>query len=171
MRTKIDIPERWEQVKIADFSDFVKGMPEGFLLVHQTAAVLWGTWDGKKESWASDRFDEKKIREMRAFCLTEERFAWKEGKEWKARRIVQCADGEFLKAFDEDMFLWGTDSKPGTPGFLEWSEGVQGIHQALPQLGERLPRLKVRQFLSQDPQTFEWRIVAHRLVNLIPGEK
>lgn len=154
------------------------------LLAFDLEGLIWG----KLESGAIVLATENSIplrvstlQEARLFGETAELHIWRTGDELKAQILTETTKGEDAEYFDESQILWGDQVEPITEsGFTLMSDGVQGLHHAVPlnvpkptkvqaresnleQYKERPLRLIVRHYLAKKPFA---RIEFSRLVSL-----
>lgn len=156
-----------------------------WLLAHADDGVIWGRWDDGEITTSHDVAPAispplRLVTLQQAFIFGErdEVRLWRDGQGWLARRINDENGAEVFES-DEKQVLWGSEvaewpNDKNGKGFTHVHELISnyGMHHIVPvmvtseDLKERKLRLRVRHFITEDPETGEARIALSRLVSV-----
>lgn len=160
-----------------------KDQERAWLLVFALEGAAWGVIENGNLRMADTALD-RKILELDKYILQElfvfspkgQTHAWVEGGTWKAYYLTESGTSS-EEMFDQELILWGTRSPEDgwKDGFAVLIEGAQGMTQAVPLLKkpkltterQDAPRLKVRNYLGQNPQNGAAYVAATRFIELI----
>lgn len=142
------------------------------LLAFALDGLIWGKLKEGKLIIAHDYTVELRadtLQEARVFGESGELHVWRVGDGFQACQFVDSR-GDSHQYFDEAQMLWGDHAeKIGESGFALMSDGVQGLHHAVPlpldgAYDQRPLRLVIRHYLATN-EPFA-RIAHSRLVKL-----
>lgn len=161
-----------------------------YLLAHAIDGVIWGRFDNGKLETAEVPFSEAKLPALRHTTLQQcwifgeagELFLWHSGQnEWRSRHISSEWEQPYINSHDcieETQLLWGTHAVQ-QDGFTLLRDGSQGLKHAIPTTADitfdspesdkitSYPRLKVRHYITYDPDDGLARIFLSRLVDFV----
>jgi CRISPR-associated protein (TIGR03984 family) len=166
----------------------VKNAPETAvtLLAFDLDGLLWGKIESGKLVIAHEHsvlLNADTLQEARLFGKNGELHIWRVGDNLQAQIITDDLNGEGNEYIDESQILFGDQVESiGESGFTLMSDGVQGLHHAVPlrvpkpteaqaresnseQYKERPLRLQVRHYLVED-ELEQARIGFSRLVKV-----
>lgn len=150
--------------KIVVLNAWTNGITDGFILVRQSNAVVWGVIEGGKPTFGPG-YDESLVQEARAFNASAEICIYRDGGSW-VRRTITKGGTSYSHALTRTYPLWGTSKTDPKDGFRIWTEGSRGIRQTLP-AGFTTPVLEVVHLYREDPDTGAIYEAGFRLSNLI----
>jgi CRISPR-associated protein (TIGR03984 family) len=149
------------------------------LLAHADDGLIWGRVQGSEVRIAHDFFPDispplraETLWQLWLFSPQGELYLWQDGGTWRRRAITE-GDGE-SEYYDEHQMLWGVCGQQAHDGFTLVYEGQQGLAHAVPLEvpqtafdGERHPlRLRIRHYLTPEPESGLLRVTLSRLVEL-----
>lgn len=185
-------PPAWISKKICSklpdsWVDWVEGQAKGqeraWLLAFALEGAAWGVIENGTLKMADNIFRGKvlsladsTLQELYVFSPKSQAHAWVQGSVWQASLLTESgAPGG--DSFDQDLILWGSycPDENWQSGFALLVEGVQGMIQAVPLTRKpamtsdrkNAPRLKVRNYIGQDPHNGAAYVAATRFVELL----
>ncbi|MEO1286654.1 MAG: CRISPR-associated protein Csx19 [Chloroflexota bacterium] len=149
------------------------------VLAHALDGIIWGFVDTDKNIViSSGTFEERRpfIQQIRIFNKDNEYYAWQYDNRWMVRKIAD-GDGENRIYFDEPHILYGTSNHDLDNGFIEMTQGEEGLIHTPPislatdtiniesEANRRLC-LNIRNYLGINTDTSMTVIAASRLVSI-----
>lgn len=164
-----------------------------YLLAHALDGVIWGRVDKDgtlhiAQSEYTPPFLDDTVQTVRLFGESAEIYVWRSGSGWNGRviRPIQAGEDEtYTEYITESQILWGDRVVNRANGFSVMTDGVQGLHHAVPlhvpdptekqatkedstQYKNRPLRLAIRHYLAQEDIA---RVDSSRLVTVHLNEE